>query len=341
MKLNSKSICLMVAATLSCSAGIGTTTSLKNTVLAAAPNITNSFSNLSTSAKSPILLAQQAQAVKEGSTVYVYDVNTGKWKKDKVAAILSSGYGLESGQMGRSDRVISEEEAKKRGVAEGSTPAAWATYVEGLHANLKQVRSGNPLIDAIIDEHNLIRRNPKDYASKLKANRQKLLDERTKGVGNPDNLATAETAIDTTIKDLESLPPQPPLIHSSEGSKAAQSASETAEGKHLQISQITQNWENAGFKFTFTPKSAAESITSVSEKVPSVQEKAKKAVEGLLIDWGENNKGVYGHRMFIINNNSASVPQKQLKDYRFIGVGVSSKGSIYIQYVPNQNPAAS
>jgi uncharacterized protein YkwD len=128
MKLNFKTICLMVAAMLSCSTEIGTTTSLKNTVLAATPNVTNSFSNLSTAPKSPILLAQQFQM---GARVQVKQPN-GSYRPGMVVGADGTGkyriyysddktYSSPSGQYTISGSDIqSQADAEKNGAVRPS-----------------------------------------------------------------------------------------------------------------------------------------------------------------------------------------------------------------------------
>ena len=213
-----------------------------------------------------------------GDTIYYYDVNSGSWKKGTIGAVFDKGLGLNEGPMVRKTNVISAADAQKRGVAEGSTPSDRAQYVQSLHANLRQVSSGDPLIDAIVAEHNKIRRDPKAYAQQLKAKRQALLDERTTGVGNPDDPTTAQTAIDTVIQDLEALEPLPPLLLSKEGSMAAKYCLETRKGQHCDIPTVVGQWEKNGFKFSGT-RAAAESSTGISDRVSTPQEKTEKAVQ--------------------------------------------------------------
>lgn len=271
----------------------------------------------------------QSNRAGKGAIVYYYDYNSGKWQKDTVGADFGDQYGLNSGGLVEKAAVLSEDEARRQGVHETSTPADRAGYIESLHASFKQVRSGNAVVDAIVDEHNRIRRDPKAYAAELKAARTALIQSRTVGIGNPDPLDVTERAIDTAIQDLEALEPLPPLVFSPEGSEVALQAAQNNRGQHSNIGEMIAAWQAKGFPPAY---GAAESITSVPA-AGSDAEKGKAVVRGLFIDWGTHNAGRYGHRAAIIDNRLVSVNKSRPSRYATLGVGIAGSGAVYVQYL--------
>jgi hypothetical protein len=267
-----------------------------------------------------------------GTTVYYHDSRTGRWESSTIGAIFDDGYGLNNGGVIEKSVVITEEEARRQGVHKTSTPADRARYLESLYATFKQVRSGNAVVDAIVDEHNRIRRNPKAYAAELRAARTALLQPYTVGVSNSERVKVAERAVDTAIQDLEALEQLPPLVYSPEGSKVALEAAQRNQGQHSNMNQMVAAWHAYGF-----PKNigAAESITSLPE-TGSDEEKGKAVVRGLFIDWGEHNAGQYGHRASIIDGRLVSVARRLYNAYATLGVGITESGTVYIQYLAAQ-----
>ncbi|MFN8441604.1 MAG: hypothetical protein U0175_12570 [Caldilineaceae bacterium] len=274
----------------------------------------------------PVDNTSNSGASKSGETVYFLDPNTGKWLAGKVDQTFDDAYVIDGGRLIRKSSAISEAEAKRRGVHATSTAADRAAYIDSLHAGLQQEKSGNAIIDAIVAEHNRIRRNPKGYAAELRSRRQELIKSRTEGVGNPDPVDEASRAIDTAIQDLEALEPLPPLKFSSAVSATTRQNAERG-GGHTSIQEMLQTWQNAGF----SRGAPAESISGLRDG-GSDEEKGKEVVQGLFIDWGSNNAGQYGHRSNIIDKRLVSAPKEQVTNYTHIAVGIAQRGSVYVQY---------
>lgn len=224
--------------------------------------------------------------------------------------------------------MISEEEARRRGVHEDSTIADRNAFVQTMYQDFKVVDSGNPLVNHIVAEHNRIRRDPSAYAAELVKERDALIKSRTEGVGNPDPIDVTQKAIDTCISDLNAISALPPIRLSRTGTAFAQWAADNMSG-HCTIPQIINGWKNQGFSDGGTY--AAESYGGVDNHSDNLAEKAKATVRGFLVDWGVGNQDNYGHRANILDGQTASVSQQE-KPYCYLGIGINTQGTLYMQY---------
>ncbi|MFO0952946.1 MAG: hypothetical protein U0835_17700 [Isosphaeraceae bacterium] len=271
------------------------------------------------------------------AVVYFYDINTAKWTKATVAVSFGDNAGLmlgeERGPLIATKFLITEEVAKKRGLAEDSSQDDRNAYVSSVHEAEGDNAGGSdsPLIQGVIKEHNEIRRDPKAYADKLE-----------KEFEGQDLDPVTKKALETCLQDLRANGPLLPVIFSPEGSNYTKT-SLALNGQHDNPIKIGAGWEQQGFKFSGNMlKFGGESIFGMKGGIKDEEEIGRNAVKSLLIDGGRNNEGVYGHRQTILNFKCVSVqpkPNTRRTEYRYIGVAFD-ENNVYIQYVCGQNAMA-
>lgn len=190
----------------------------------------------------------------------------------------------------------------------------------------------NPLVEAIVKEHNRIRADPAGYAAGLQTNKSALIRSRTEGVRNPDDVATATRAVETAIADLKAAHPLPPLTCSEDGSRVARHSAQTLHGSHSDLARLQAAWVAA--RAVGVPR--AESIATIRAS-GSDQEQAEALLQDLVCDWGEANKGKYLHRMFVLDYQTARLLDKSSRASRqqmqFTRLAIGIDGDrIYLQY---------
>lgn len=193
----------------------------------------------------------------------------------------------------------------------------------------------DPLIKAIVDEHNRYRTQPKAVAAELEAMKQKLIDSRTRGVSNPDSVKTTEDAVNTAIVDLDALTPLPALRCDYGASAAALQAADTRNGQHSSFTAIEADWRAN----RASSRPIAESIARLANEA-SDTERARTLLRDLFCDWGDANAAHYPHRMFIISYRSRTVmekdpawltPRQKTDKLSIVGVGIKAN-LVYLQY---------